>query len=113
MEENNQFRDRIHRRNADLGDNWWPFIENVNEILARLTELEGIMNDLDNKIGESFGLGKSITKALHKLGFYDKEYKLNWSMVKIMAHIIEQAEEEVKENERRREEQGDGSSGTV
>jgi len=117
MEENNQFRDRINLRNADLSDNWWPFVENINEILDRMVEIENIVSDLDNKIGESFGLGRSITKALYKLGLYDKEYKLNWKMVKLMAHLLEKAEEEVKENERRAEEtadkSGDESSGTV
>jgi len=116
MEENNQFRDRINIRNADLGENWWPFVENINEILNRMVEIEQIVTDLDNKIGESFGLGRSITKALYKLGLYDKEYKLNWPMVKVMTHVLEKAEEEVKENERKERESdntGDESSGTV
>ena len=115
MEENNIFRDRINIRNADLGENWWPFVENINEILGRMTEIENIVNDLDNRIGESFGLARSITKSLYKLGLYDKEYKLNWPMVKVMLYILEKAEEEVKENERREEESEDGdkSSGTV
>ena len=115
MEENNIFRDRINIRNADLGENWWPFVENINEILDRMVEIEQIVTDLDNKIGESFGLARSITKALYKLGLYDKEYKLKWPMVKVMLHILEKAEEEVKENERREEESEDGdkSSGTV
>ena len=82
-----------------------------------MKEIEHIVSDLDNKIGESFGLGRSITKALYKLGLYDKEYKLNWPMVKVMAHVLEKAEEEVKENERRDKEtannSGDESSGTV
>jgi len=115
MEEHSQFRDRINIRNADLGNNWWPFVENVNEILDRIQEIEHMVIDLDNKIGESFGLGRSITKALYKLGLYDKEYKLNWKMVKLMTHLLEKAEEEVKENERREEksEEGDKRSGTV
>ena len=115
MEEHSQFRDTINLRNADLGSNWWPFVENINEILDRMQEIEHMVIDLDNKIGESFGLGRSITKALYKLGLYDKEYKLNWKMVKLMAHLLEKAEEEVKENERREKEseEGDKSSGTV
>ena len=116
MEENNIFRDRINIRNADLGENWWPFVENINEILGRMTEIENIVNDLDNRIGESFGLARSITKSLYILGLYDKEYKLKWPMVKVMLHILEKAEEEVKENERKERESdntGDESSGTV
>ena len=116
MEEHNQFRDKINIRNADLSDNWWPFVENINEILDRMVEIEQIVTDLDNKIGESFGLARSITKALYKLGLYDKEYKLNWPMVKVMAYVLEKAEEEVKENERKERESdntGDESSGTV
>ena len=116
MEEHSQFRDTINLRNADLGSNWWPFVENVNEILDRMQEIEHMIIDLDNKIGESFGLGRSITKALYKLGLYDKEYKLNWPMVKLMKHLLEKAEEEVKENERKERESdnnGDESSGTL
>ena len=110
MEENNQFRDRINLRNADLSDNWWPFVENINEILNRMTEIENIISDLDNKIGESFGLAKSITKSLYKIGFYDKEYKLNWKVKKLMEFVIEEAEKEVSENERRKEEESDSES---
>ena len=91
-------------------------MENINEILGRMTEIENIVNDLDNRIGESFGLARSITKSLYKLGLYDKEYKLNWPMVKVMLYILEKAEEEVKENERKERESdntGDESSGTV
>ena len=116
MEEHSQFRDTINLRNADLGSNWWPFVENINEVLDRMQEIEHMVSDLDNKIGESFGLGRSITKALYKLGLYDKEYKLNWPMVKVMTHVLEKAEEEVKENERKERESdntGDESSGTV
>ena len=116
MEEHSQFRDTINLRNADLGSNWWPFVENVNEILDRMQEIEHMVIDLENKIGESFGLGRSITKALYKLGLYDKEYKLKWPMVKVMLYILEKAEEEVKENERKERESdnsGDESSGTV
>lgn len=117
MEEHSQFRDVINRRNADLGENWWPFIENVNDILDRVKEIEQITIDLDNRIGESFGLARSITKSLYKLGFYDKEYKLNWKCVKLVEYLLETAEKEVKENERRREEdsesESDSESGTV
>ena len=116
MEEHSQFRHKINLRNADLSDNWWPFVENINEVLDRLKEVEHIVADLDNKIGESFGLSRSITKSLNKLGLYDKEYKLKWPMVKVMLHILEKAEEEVKENERKERESdnsGDESSGTV
>ena len=116
MEIRKEFRDRLNIRNADLGENWWPFVENINEILGRMTEIENIVNDLDNRIGESFGLARSITKSLYKLGLYDKEYKLNWPMVKVMLYILEKAEEEVKENERKERESdntGDESSGTV
>ena len=92
MEEHSQFRDKINIRNADLGENWWPFIEKINEVLDRMKEIEQIAIDLDNRIGESFGLARSITKSLYKLGFYDKEYKLNWKSVKLIEYLLEKAE---------------------
>ena len=115
MEEQNQFRDKINIRNAELGENWWPFVENINEVLERMKEIEQIIVDVDNRVGESFGLARSITKSLYKLGFYDKEYKLNWKSVKLVEHLLEKTREEMEDERRRREdeEETDSESGAV
>ena len=115
MEEQNQFRDKINIRNAELGENWWPFVENINEVLERMKEIEQIIVDVDNRVGESFGLARSITKSLYKLGLYDKEYKLNWKSVKLVEYLLEKTREEMEDERRRREDEKetDSESGAV
>jgi uncharacterized coiled-coil DUF342 family protein len=103
MENRNEFRGRIDRRNADLGENWWPFVENINEVLNRMDEMEQLILDLDNRIGEAHGLSKSICKSLNKLGFYDKEHKLIWANVKKMEEVLK---DEEQMDGRRKEENG-------
>lgn len=93
MENRNEFRDRIDRRTADLGSNWWPFAENIKDILNRMDEMEQIVIDLENRIGEAYGLSKSICKSLNKLGFYDKEHKLIWANVIKMEEVLKNEEQ--------------------
>ena len=93
MENQNDFRDRIDRRTEDLGSNWWPFTENIKEVLNRMDEIEQIVIDLENRIGEAYGLSKSICKSLNKLGFYDKEHKLIWANVKKMEEVLKDEEQ--------------------
>jgi hypothetical protein len=87
-----EFRDTIDGRTEDLTGNWWPFVENVNDILDRMVQLEQKMDDYDNRIGEAYGLGRTISKSLHKLGFYDKDLRLIWKSVKLMNGVLEDAE---------------------
>ena len=93
MENRNEFRDRIDRRTEDLGSNWWPFTENIKDVLNRMDEIEQIVIDLENRIGEAYGLSKSICKSLNKLGFYDKEHKLIWANVKKMEEVLKDEEQ--------------------
>ncbi len=87
-----EFRNVIDRRSEDLSSNWWPFVQNVNDILARMDELEAKIDAFDNRIGEAYGLGRTISKSLHKLGFYDKDLRLIWKSVKLMNGVLEDAE---------------------
>ena len=87
-----QFRDIIDKRSEDLSGNWWPFVQNVTDILARMDELEAKIDAFDNRIGEAYGLGRTISKSLHKLGFYDKDLRLIWNSVKLMNGVLEDAE---------------------
>ena len=94
MMSHSQFRHTIDRRSEDLSSNWWPFVQNVNDILARMDELEAKIDAFDNRIGEAYGLGRTISKSLHKLGFYDKDLRLIWKSVKLMNGVLEDAEKE-------------------
>ena len=57
-------------------------------------ELEEKIDAFDNSIGEAYGLGRTISKSLHKLGFYDKDLRLIWKSVKLMNGVLEDAEKD-------------------
>lgn len=105
MDPHGQWRTKIEERNADLTNNWWPFVENVNAILDRLKEVEDEFSDLENKVDETLGLIKGIYKSLHKLHFFDKERKLNWKSVEMIGEMLDERkarEDERKEREERK-----------
>ena len=56
MESHTEFQDRIKERTIDLTDNWWPFIQNVEDIMSRMNEIEQMVSDMDNRVGEAYGL---------------------------------------------------------
>jgi len=93
-EPHGQWRKDIDIRNGDLTGNWWPFVENVNQILERLEEIENEFVDLENKVDETLGLIKGLYKSLHKLHFFDKEKKLNWKAVEAIGDILNARETE-------------------
>jgi len=93
MESHTEFRDRIKERTQDLSDNWWPFNQNVEDIMTRMRELEQLIEDMDNRVGEAYGLGKSIAKALNKLGLYDDDLRLKWASVKLLNEVLGNEEE--------------------
>ena len=67
MEPHSIWQDEIKRRNAELSSDWWPFAENVNDILERMNLLTQRMDSLDNEIGETKGMIKNLRKVLIKL----------------------------------------------
>ena len=94
MEPHGQWRREIDIRNGELSENWWPFVENINQILSRLDEIEFEFTKLENKVDETLGLIKGLYKSLHKLHFFDKEKKLNWKAVEAIGDILNARETE-------------------
>ena len=88
MEPHAQWRTTIERRTEDLGENWWPFVENTKEILEKMDEMHHEFNQLENKVDETMGMIKSLYKSFVKIGIFDKEFKLNWTAVKRIGEII-------------------------
>ena len=66
----------IHKRNERYSDdsNWWPFVENINQMLDRFTELEQRIAAIDNRIGETQGMIKTLRNILIKLEVIDDRF---------------------------------------
>lgn len=96
MEPHAQWRTNIERRTEDLTGDWWPFVENIKEILDKMDEMHHEFNMLENKVDETMGMVKGLYKSLHKVGFFDKELKLNWKAVEIIQEVINAGKEEEK-----------------
>ena len=79
----------------DDANNWYPFTQNIEDMIARIKEMEGFLDDFDNRLSEVIGNVKGLYKSLNKLGFMDKEFKLVWPVVKKLEEWIN--EEEQKE----------------
>tara|TARA_Y100001951_G_C11174425_1_gene202210 strand:+ start:314 stop:562 length:249 start_codon:yes stop_codon:yes gene_type:complete len=75
-------------------NNWYPFTQNIEDMIERIREMEGIFDDYDNKLSEVIGNVKGLYKSLNKLGFMDKEFKLNWKVVKMMEAWINEERED-------------------
>ena len=91
--------DKIRSRNEVLMkvedvNNWYPFTQNIEDMIERIREMEGIFDDYDNKLSEVIGNVKGLYKSLNKLGFMDKEFKLNWKVVKMMEAWINEERED-------------------
>ena len=100
MKNHTEFRDIIDKRTEDLSGNWWPFVQNINDILDRMGEIEAKIDSYDNRVGEAYGLGRTIAKSLNKLGFYDDDLHLKWKAVTLINEVLEDAENERKEKRR-------------
>jgi peptidoglycan hydrolase CwlO-like protein len=74
MEPHSIWQDEIKKRNAELSSDWWPFAENVNDILERINLLTQRMDSLDNEIGETKGMIKNLRKVLIKLEVVDDRF---------------------------------------
>ena len=74
MEPHSIWQDEIKRRNADLSSDWWPFVENIEEVCKRINLLTQRMDELDNEIGETKGMIKNLRKVLIKLEIVDDRF---------------------------------------
>ena len=74
MEPHSIWQDEIKRRNADLSSDWWPFVENIEDVCKRISLLTQRMDELDNEIGETKGMIKNLRKVLIKLEVVDDRF---------------------------------------
>ncbi len=74
MQRHEEWKNTIERRNNDLTGDWWPFIQNLEDVMTRCRELEQKIDDLDNKIGETTGMIKNLRKILIKLEVIDDRF---------------------------------------
>ena len=94
MEPHAQWRTNIERRTESLTGDWWPFVENIKEILDKMDEMHHEFNMLENKVDDTMGMVKGLYKSLDKVGLFDKELKLNWKAVEIINEVINAGKEE-------------------
>ena len=74
MEHHSIWKDEIRKRSADLKSDWWPFIENVEDICDRIGLLSQEIDELKNEIGETKGMLKNLRKVLIKLEVVDDRF---------------------------------------
>ena len=53
---------------------WFPFVQNVEDILSRIDKMSHRFDDLENKIGETQGMIKNLRKILIKLEVIDDRF---------------------------------------
>ena len=71
-----RWAEEIRQRNARYSEesNWFPFVQNVEDILARIDKMSQRFDDLENKIGETQGMIKNLRKILIKLEVIDDRF---------------------------------------
>ena len=78
MEHHSEWQTKIRKRSANLEstskDDWWPFVQNVEDICERIDQLNQRMDDLSNEIGETKGMIKNLRKVLIKLEIVDDRF---------------------------------------
>ena len=74
MEHHSKWQTEIRKRSASLSDDWWPFVQNVEDICERIDQLNQRMDDLSNEIGETKGMVRNLRKVLIKLEVVDDRF---------------------------------------
>ena len=71
-----RWAEEIRRRNAQYQNDtdWFPFVQNVEDILERIDIMSQRFDDLENKIGETQGMVKNLRKILIKLEVIDDRF---------------------------------------
>jgi len=67
-------KDEINQRNANLRSDWWPFVQNMDDIIDQMKLIKEELDDLNNKIGETTGMVKNLRKILIKLEVIDDRF---------------------------------------
>ena len=84
MEPHLTWQDNIKRRNTELlgeteeelkdHSNWWPFVENINDVCERMSVFTQKIDELENEIGEVKGMIRNLRKILIKLEVVDDRF---------------------------------------
>jgi len=74
LQRHEEWKRTIDQRNNSLAEDWWPFVQNLEDVMARCRDLEQKIDDLDNKIGETTGMIKNLRKILIKLEVIDDRF---------------------------------------
>ena len=61
-------------KNYSEESNWFPFVQNIEDILERINIMSQRFDDLENKIGETQGMIKNLRKVLIKLEIVDDRF---------------------------------------
>ena len=71
-----RWAEEIRRRNAQYSEdsNWFPFVQNIEDILERINIMSQRFDALENKIGETQGMVKNLRKILIKLEVIDDRF---------------------------------------
>ena len=71
-----RWAEEIRKRNEQYQNetDWFPFVQNVEDILARIDKMSQRFDDLENKIGETQGMIKNLRKILIKLEVIDDRF---------------------------------------
>ena len=71
-----RWAEEIRKRNERYSNetDWFPFVQNVEDILERIHQMSQRFDDLENKIAETTGMIKNLRKILIKLEVIDDRF---------------------------------------
>ena len=74
LEHHRTWTEGIVKRNEEhysSDSNWFPFVQNIEDVLSRLEHMTQRFDDLDNRSGETQGMIKNLRKIWIKLEVID------------------------------------------
>ena len=74
MEHDSNWQTELRKRNANLESDWWPFVQNIEDITERMDQLNQRMDDFSNEIGEAKRMVRNLRKVLIKLEIVDDRF---------------------------------------